>query len=48
MRCSWCGKKYPKKELEAVGEDHICMACKVLIEEAVRSLKRKLFIKEEK
>ena len=47
MRCSWCGKKFPKKELESVGEGRICMACKVLIEEAVRSLKRKLFIKED-
>ena len=47
MKCSWCGKKFPKKELESVGEDHICMACKALIEDAVRSLKRKLCIKED-
>ena len=48
MKCSWCDKEFPKKELESVGEGHICMACKALVEDAVRSLKRKLCIKEEK
>ena len=46
MKCTWCDKEFPKKELEPVGKDHICMACKVMIEEAVCSLKRKLCIKE--
>lgn len=48
MKCDWCNKHFSKKELESVGEGHVCMACKALIEEAIRSLKRKLFIKGER
>lgn len=46
MKCTWCDKEFPKKELVSIGECHLCMACKVLIEEALRNLRRKLCIKE--